>query len=105
MLVEEGTTTDDDNNNFFFDVTSPLRGEKNALTSENYPLPEMPSTLLKMKTVPGNASFCKQRRIIGIPMVFRCFSSSALSNPKAPTTAGITVALTSLKFCTCNLKS
>ena len=38
-------------------------------------------------------------------MVFRWFSSPSLTIPKAPTTTGVTVALTSHNFCTCNLKS
>ena len=38
-------------------------------------------------------------------MVFRWFSSSSLIVPKAPTTIGLTVALTSQNFWTCNLKS
>ena len=29
---------------FFFFIKSPLRGEKNALTTEGYPLPEMSGT-------------------------------------------------------------
>ena len=37
-------------------------------------------------------------------MVFRWFSSSSLIIPKAPTTIGITVALRSHHFWTCNLK-
>ena len=52
---------------FFFGITSLLRGEKNA-------------------------AFCKQFITMGDPMVFRWFSSSSLSVPKAPTTKGITVA-------------
>ena len=38
-------------------------------------------------------------------MVFRWLWSSSLTVPKAPTTIGITVALTSHNFCTCTLKS
>ena len=38
-------------------------------------------------------------------MAFRWFSSSSLTVPKALTTIGITVALISHNFCTCNLKS
>ena len=86
-------------------VITPLRGEKNVLTSESYPLSEISRTLLKMKAVPSNAAFCKQLITMGIPMVFRWFSSSSLIVPKAPTTIGLTVALTSQNFWTCNLKS
>ena len=38
-------------------------------------------------------------------MVFRWFSSTSLTVPKVPPTIGLTVALTSHNFCTCNLKS
>ena len=38
-------------------------------------------------------------------MVFRWFPSFSLVVPKAPTAIGITVALTSPNFCTCNLNS
>ena len=90
---------------YFFGITSPLRGDKNALTSESYPLSEMPRTLIRMKAVPSNAAFCKQLIAMGIPMVFWWFSSSSLTVPKAPATISITLALTSRNFCTCNLKS
>ena len=79
--------------------------KKNALTSESYLLSEVSETLLRMKAVPSNAAFCMQRITMGIPMVFRWFSSSSLTVPKAPNTIGITVALTFHNFCTCNLKS
>ena len=65
----------------------------------------MPGTLLTTKSVPSNAAFCKQLITVGIPMVFRWFSSALVTVPKAPVTIGITVALTSHNFCTCNLKS
>ena len=90
---------------FFFVITSPLLREKNVLTSESYPLSELSRTLQKMKAVPSNAAFCKQLITMGIPIVFRWFSSSSLIVPKAPTSIGITVALTSQNFWTCNLKS
>ena len=90
---------------YYFGITSPLRHEKNALTTESYPLSEMSRTLLRMKAVPSNAAFCKQLITMGIPMVLRRFSSSSLTVPKAPTTIGITLALTSRNRCTCNLKS
>ena len=80
---------------FFFYIKSPLRGEKNALTTEGYPLSEMSGTLLKMNTVPSNAGFGKQLIAMCIPMVFRCFSSSSLTVTKTLTTVVITVALTS----------
>ena len=86
-------------------TTSQLRGEKNTLTSESYPLSKMSRTLLRMKAVPSNVVFCKQLITVGIPMVFRWFSSSLLTVPKVPTTIGISVALTSHNFCTCNLKT
>ena len=89
----------------FIYITSPLRGEKIALIAKSYPLSEMSRTLLRMKAFPSNAAFCKQLITMAIPMVFRWFSSSSLTVPKAPTTIGITVALTSYKFCTCNLNS
>ena len=54
-------------------VITPLRGEKNVLTSESYPLSEISRTLLKMKAVPSNAAFCKQLITMGIPMVVRWF--------------------------------
>ena len=38
-------------------------------------------------------------------MVFRLFSSSQLTVPKASTTVGITVTMTSQNICTCNLNS
>ena len=38
-------------------------------------------------------------------MVFRWFSSSSLTVLKVPTRIGITIALRSYNFCTCNLKS
>ena len=38
-------------------------------------------------------------------MIFRWFSTSSLTVPKATVTIGVTVALTSYNFCTCNLKS
>ena len=53
-----------------------------------------------MKTVPGNAAFCKQLITMGIPMVLRWFSSFSITVPKALTTTGITVALTIKNFCT-----
>ena len=90
---------------FFFGITSPLRGEKNALTSESYPLSEMPRTLLRMKAVSSNDAFCKQLITMAILMVFRWFSSSLLTVPKAPAAIGITLALTSHNFFTCNLKA
>ena len=90
---------------YYFGITSPLRDEKNALTTESYPLSEMSRTLLRMKAVPSNAAFCKQLITMGILMVFRRFSSSSLTVSKAPTTIGITLALTSRNRCTCNLKS
>ena len=37
-------------------------------------------------------------------MVFRLLSTSQLTVPKAPTTVGLTVTLTSQNICTCNLK-
>ena len=89
---------------FFFGKTSPLRGEKNTFTSESYPLSEISKTLLWLTAVSSNAAFCKQLITMGIPMVFRWFSSSSLTVPKATTTIGITVALTFHNFCTCNLK-
>ena len=89
---------------FSFGITSPHCGEKNALASENYPLPEMPRTLLRIKTVPNNAAFCKQHITMGIPVVFRCFSDSSPTVPKAPTTICTTATLTSHNFCNCNLK-
>ena len=89
----------------FFGITSPLSGEKNALTSESYPLSEIPRTLLKMKVVPSSAAFCKQLITMGIPLFFRWFISSSLTAPKAPATTGITVALTFHNICTCSLKS
>ena len=88
-----------------FIYTESLYIEKNNLTSQSYPLSEMSRNLLKMKAVPGNTAFCKQLMTMGIPMVLRWFSSFSLTLPKAPTTIGITVALTSHNFCTCNLKS
>ena len=88
-----------------FTYTESLYIEKNNLTSQSYPLSEMSRNLLKMKAVPGNTAFCKQLMTMGIPMVLRWFSSFSLTLPKAPTTIGITVALTSHNFCTCNLKS
>ena len=90
---------------YYFCITLPLRDEKNSLTSESFPLSVMPKTLLKMKAVPRNAVFCKQLITTGIPIIFRWFSSSSVTAPKAPIAVGITVALTSLNFCTCNLKS
>ena len=93
-------------NYLLFCITSPLRGEKNALTSESDPLSEIMSrTLLSIKAVPSNGSFCKQLITMGIPMVCRWFSSSSLTFPKAPTAIGITVALRSHNFWTCNLQS
>ena len=89
---------------FSFVITSPLRGEKNVLTSESYPLSEISRTLLKMKAVPSNAAFCKQLITMGIPMVVRWFWNFSVTVPKAPTTIGITVALTFHNFCNCNLK-
>ena len=65
----------------------------------------MSRTLLRMKAVLSNAAFCKQLIAVGIPMVFRWFSSSSPTVPKAPTAIGITVALTSHNFCTCNFMS
>ena len=50
---------------FFVGTTSPLRGEKNALTSESYPLSEMSRALLRMKAGPSNAAFCKQLITMG----------------------------------------
>ena len=88
-----------------FGIESTLCGEKNALTSESYPLSKISRTLQRMKAVPSNAAFCKQLMTMGIPMVFRWLSSSSLTVPKAPTTIGITVALTFHNFCTCNVKS
>ena len=82
-------------NFFFFFIKSPRRGEKNALTTEGYPLLEMSGTLLRMNAVPSNAGFSKQLIAMCIPMVFRCFSSSSLTVTKTLTTVGITVALTS----------
>ena len=90
---------------YYFCITLPLRDEKNSLTSESFPLSVMPKTLLKMKAVPRNAVFCKQLITMGIPIIFRWFSCSSVTAPKAPIAVGITVALTSLNFCTCNLKS
>ena len=90
---------------YYFVITSPLRGKKNALTSESYPLSEMSSTFLRIKAVPSNKAFCKQLITMSIPMVFRWFSSSSLTVPKAPTTIGVTVDLTSHIFSLCNLKS
>ena len=90
---------------YYFGITSPLPDEKNALTTESYPLSEMSRTLLRMKAVSSNAAFCKQLITMGIPMVFRRFSSSSLIVSKAPATIGITLALTSRNRCTCNLKS
>ena len=87
-----------------FAITSPPRGKKNALTSESYPLSEMPRTLLRMKAVPSNAAFCKRLSTMGFPMVFRWFSSSSLTFPKAPVTTGIAVVWTFQNFCPCNLK-
>ena len=58
-----------------------------------------------MKAVPSNAAFCKQLIAMGIQMVFRWFSSSSLTVLKVPTRIGITIALRSYNFCTCNLKS
>ena len=89
----------------FVCIASPLRCKKNALTSESYPLSEMSRNLVRMKAVPDNAAFCKQLITMGVPTVFRWFSSSSLNVPKAPTTIGITAALTSHNFCACNLKS
>ena len=66
---------------------------------------EMSRTLLRVTAIPSNAAFCKQRITMDIPMVFRWFSSSSLTVPKALTTIGRTVALTYHNFCTCNLKS
>ena len=60
----------------------------------------MSRTLLKMKAVPSNAAFYKQLVTMDITMVFRWFSSFSLT---APSTIGITVALISHNFCTCNL--
>ena len=88
-----------------FGIESTLCGEKNALTSESYPLSKISRTLQRMKAVPSNAAFCKQLMTMGIPMVFRWLSSSSLTVPKAPTTIGITVALTSHYFWACNHKS
>ena len=58
-----------------------------------------------MKALPSNAVFCKQPITMGILMVFRWFSSSSQTVPKAPTTIGITLPLTSHNFCTFNLNS
>ena len=90
---------------YYFVIKSPLRCVKNALTSDSYPLSELSRTLLRMKAVPSNAASCKQLITINIAMVFRCFSSSSLTVPKAPTTIGVIVVLTSHNFYTCNLKS
>ena len=49
---------------FFVGTTSP-RGEKNASTSESYPLSEMSRALLRMKAGPSNAAFCKQLITMG----------------------------------------
>ena len=65
----------------------------------------MSTTLLRMSAVLSNGAFCKQLITMGIPMVFKWFSGSSLTIPKAPATIGITVALTSHNFCTCNLNS
>ena len=75
------------------------------MTSESYALSEMSRTLLRMKAVPSNTVFCKQLITMRIPIVFRWFSSSSLTFPKAPTTIAITVALPFHNFCTCNLKA
>ena len=64
----------------------------------------MSRTLLRMKAVPSNAAFCKQLKTMGIQTMFRWFSISSLTVPKAPTAIGITVALTSHNFWFCNLK-
>ena len=85
--------------------TESLYIQKNNLTSQSYPLSEMSRNFLKMKAVPSNAAFCMELMTMGIPMVLRWFSSFSLTLPKAPTKIGITVALTSHNFCTCNLKS
>ena len=85
-------------------IISPLHDEKNVLTSESYPLSEIPKSLLKMKVVPCNSSF-KELKTLGIPMVFRLFSSSSLTIPKTPATIDVIVALTSQNLSTCNLKS
>ena len=65
----------------------------------------MSMTLVRMKVVPNNAAFCKQLVTMSLSNFFRWFSSSSLTTPKAPTTIGITVALTSHNSCNCNLKS
>ena len=65
----------------------------------------MPRTLPSMKAVSSNGVLCKELTTMGIPMLFRWFSSSSLAILKEPTTVGITVALTSHNFCNCNLRS
>ena len=65
----------------------------------------MSMTLVRMKVVPNNAAFCKQLVTMSLSNFFRWFSSSSLTIPKAPTTIGITIALTSHNSCNCNLKS
>ena len=63
----------------------------------------MSMTLVRMKVVPNNAAFCKQLVTMSLSNFFRWFSSSSLTIHKAPTTIGITVALTSHNSCNCNL--
>ena len=44
----------------------------------------MSRNLLRIKAVPGNAGFYMQLITMAIPMIFRCFSISSLTVPKAP---------------------
>ena len=84
------------NNNWYFleyNITTTWR----AKCLDNWELP----TLWNVKNPPKDEScswqccFCKQLRTMGIPMAFRWFSSCSWTVPKAPTTIGITIALTS----------
>ena len=63
------------------------------LTYENYQLSEISKTLLRMKPVLNSAGFCNQYIVMGVLMLFTCFSSSSQIVPKAATTTGTSVAL------------